>query len=181
MTIRISRCGSAAGAQPTRSSPRAPSLWFSSGSRSCGKSKPLTVHAFGMTKLLIRIDLLSELAIARVANSRTPNLVSATLTSGRGLMAKTPARLHRLVRPFHLVEIGGVHRIDVTVARLDPIAVAEPPAGAATLVRALERRIRGEQWRLSLTQTGPEWACGFVYREARARSRCFALGDTYAG
>src|SRR5260370_32698303 len=55
-------------------------------------SKPLTAHAFGMTKLLIRIDLLSELAIARVVNSRTPNLVSVTFTSGRGLMAKTPQR-----------------------------------------------------------------------------------------
>src|ERR1700738_3767212 len=55
-------------------------------------SKPPTAHAFGMTKLVMRIDLLSELAMARVANSRTPNLVSATLNSGRESMAKTPQR-----------------------------------------------------------------------------------------
>src|SRR4029077_15784915 len=76
----------------------------------------------------------------------------------------TPARFHRLVRPFHLVEIGGVCWIDITVARLEPIAVAEPLAGIAILVRALERRIRREEWRLSLAEIDPECACGFVDR-----------------
>src|SRR5258708_18066053 len=48
----------------------------------------------------------------------------------------TPACFHRLICPLQLVEVGGVDWIDVTFARLEPIAVPEPSARVAILVRA---------------------------------------------
>src|SRR5690348_12744342 len=89
-------------------------------------SKPPTAHAFGMTKLDRLAVRVGDSPAGEQLNTE-PGVCHAHFRAGID-GEDTPACFHRRVCPLPLVEVGDVDRIDITFARLEPIAVAEPSA-----------------------------------------------------